>query len=294
MARAPKQLLICDLDNTLYDWVDYFVAAFYAMVDKVVEITGCDREELLNDFRSVHRKHRDSEHPFALFETATIQRVFPGSSAREIAQTLDPALHAFNSVRKSRLILYPFVKETLAILSTSDVSLVAHTESKLFGAIDRLTRLELLPYFTHIYCRERTNSLHPFLKTSWDRMEAFQCTRWWELSHHQRKPNPDVILEICAREHVNVQDCAYIGDSLSKDVLMAKRAGVFSIWAKYGTSHDPLAYEKLVRISHWTNEDVIREKELQLEAKNVVPDFVAKDSFREVLAVLEQMRVSHF
>jgi FMN phosphatase YigB (HAD superfamily) len=51
------KLLICDLDNTLYDWVAYFVPSFYAMVDKVVELLGCDRERLLDDFRKVHQRH---------------------------------------------------------------------------------------------------------------------------------------------------------------------------------------------------------------------------------------------
>lgn len=95
-----RQLLVCDLDNTLYDWVGYFVPSFYAMVDRVVEITGCDREKLLDDFRLVHQRHRDSEEPFALLETETIKSLYPQASRQSLLGTLDPAFHAFNSARK--------------------------------------------------------------------------------------------------------------------------------------------------------------------------------------------------
>ena len=69
----------------------------------------------------------------------------------------------------------------------------------------------------------------------------------------------------------------------SRDVLMAKKTGVFSIWAAYGANHDPNEYEKLVRITHWTPADVKKEKRLQKEAKRVKPDYVAERSFSEIL-----------
>src|ERR1700730_12459155 len=104
-----KRLLICDLDNTLYDWIAYFVPSFYAMVDEVVKITGCDREWLLDDFRTVHRTYHDSAHAFALLEPQTIHKIFRDKSRNEIANILDSAFHAFNSTRKATLRLYPGV-----------------------------------------------------------------------------------------------------------------------------------------------------------------------------------------
>ncbi|MEX1153104.1 HAD family hydrolase [Parvibaculum sp.] len=288
-----KRLLICDLDNTLYDWVGYFVNAFYAMTDEIVAITQCDHEKLLDDFREVHRRHHDSEHPFALLETETIKKAFPNRSAAETLKILDRALYAFNAVRKNSLQLYPGVRETLDALNSEGVSLVAHTESKLYATIDRLTRLDLTKYFSHIYCRERPDSAHPRTSGSWDKMKEFPMDRVVELSHHQRKPNVDVLLEICAREGVSPRLTAYIGDSLTRDVLMAKRAGVLAIWAKYGTIHEPGSYERLVRITHWTPDDVEREKELQNEAKAVAPDFVAEQSFSEVILAVRGMMQLH-
>jgi hypothetical protein len=68
---------------------------------------------------------------------------------------------------------------------------------------------------------------------------------------------------------------------------MAKRAGVYSIWAAYGTHHDPRLYADLVRVSHWTPDEVAREKRLSAEAKAIRPDFIAISSFDEVLKALE-------
>ena len=74
MKKKPQiELLIVDLDNTLYDWIGFFVPAFYRMIDAAVEILKVDRETLLTDIQVVHQKYGNSEHPFALLETKTVK-----------------------------------------------------------------------------------------------------------------------------------------------------------------------------------------------------------------------------
>jgi phosphoglycolate phosphatase-like HAD superfamily hydrolase len=288
MSQFPmpnKRLLVCDLDNTLYDWVGYFVASFYAMVERTIEITGCDREMLLSDFRRVHQLHHDSEHPFALLETETIRKLYKNVPTDVVVKKLDPAFHAFNSSRKKNLKLHNGVRETLDLLKAADVRLIAHTESKLYGVVDRLHRLDLFHYFSKIYCRERSLTIHPNGGINW--LNQFPMDKIIELSHHQAKPNPSVLLEICANEETSPKDTAYIGDSIARDVLMAKHANVFAIWATYGAKHNDEMYNALVRISHWTKEEVERELQLREEAKAIKPDYIAHHSFSEVLGALE-------
>lgn len=280
-----KKLLVCDLDNTLYDWIAYFVPSFYAMVDRVIAITGCDREILLDNFRDVHQEHGDSEHPFALLETDTIKRMYANANWEDIVRQLDPAFHAFNSERKRNLRLHRGVKETLGTLGRSGVKLVAHTESKLYGAAYRLDKLGLFDYFSHIYCRERTVPRHPKGDEPSNWLSRFPMEKITELSLHQTKPNPAVLLEICAAEGISHEEAAYVGDSIARDVLMAKRAGVFSIWAAYGAEHSPTMYEALVRISHWTPKEIERERQLKDEARAISPDFIAHREFTEALSV---------
>tara|TARA_R110000851_G_scaffold35348_1_gene93038 strand:+ start:382 stop:1239 length:858 start_codon:yes stop_codon:yes gene_type:complete len=278
-----KKLLICDLDNTLYDWVGYFVPSFYAMVDEAVKIIGCDQDLLLDDLKRVHQKHNDSEHPFALLEANVVKSCYPDKNRRELAQIFDPAFHAFNSERKRRLQLYPGVRSGLDQLSASGVKLVAHTEGKLFSVLDRLRRLELLEYFSKVYCRERSNSSHvrPEVGRRW--LSDFPMERVTELSHHQRKPSSDVLEEICQKESIGPGDTVYIGDSIARDMMMAKAVGVLAVWAKYGTNNARDDYAALVRVTHWSDADVKREKDLKEQSVGIEPDFVLEHSFSEIL-----------
>lgn len=187
-------MVICDLDNTLYDWVGYFVPSFFAMFDKLLDILQCDREKLLDEFRAVHQKHHDAEHPFAVLETDTIQSLLQSKSFEEVIELIDPALYAFNSTRKKTLVAYSGVHDALRALKETDVELVAHTESKLYGAVDRLRRLDLEEYFSTIFCRERPETIHPngFSVSDW--LAKFPMEKIVELSKHQRKPNTRVLL----------------------------------------------------------------------------------------------------
>ena len=284
--HTGKKLVICDLDNTLYDWVSYFVKSFYSMVEEVVRITKCDRETLLDDFQSVHRKYGDSEHPFSLLETRTVLELFPSQSAENIARKLDSALLAFNRSRKRNLHLYPGVYKALTQISGSGVGLVAYTESNLFAAADRINRLGLGVFFDQVYCRRRAASEHPSASGEFDWFRRHAVTKFVELPSKQRKPDADVLREICSQRGLCVSDVAHVGDSITRDVLMAREAGVYAIWAKYGANHTTEDYRRLVRITHWTDADVEKETELKARASEAQPDAVLEEGFWEVVEVL--------
>ena len=52
MSRPPISLVVTDLDNTVYDWLNAFVPAFYAMVHEAAPLIGVDEEELLDDLQA--------------------------------------------------------------------------------------------------------------------------------------------------------------------------------------------------------------------------------------------------
>ncbi|WP_244561104.1 hypothetical protein [Bradyrhizobium canariense] len=64
---------------------------------------------------------------------------------------------------------------------------------------------------------------------------------------------------------------------------MAKRADCFAVWAKYGAHTDRSMYDRLIRISHWTADDIRREKNYATEAKGIEPDFICERSIAELL-----------
>ncbi|MEZ8405907.1 HAD family hydrolase [Vibrio splendidus] len=265
-----KKLLITDLDNTLYDWVSFYAQSFSAMLETINELTNIPKDVLIEGFREVHQRHHSSEHPFAALEIDVIAEHFKTTDKRELKKHLDPAFHSFNSCRKKTLHCYNSVPSTLAALSKMGVVIVAHTEAPVRNALHRLEFLGLTPYFQCIYTPRdlHHNELSPeslkWINSYGDFVKP--------LNKEERKPNPDLLLKICLAESIKQSEAVYVGDSVVKDISMAKEAGITSVWAEYGKQHDPRYWETLVSITHWKDEDVRREEELKQALGQVNPD----------------------
>jgi FMN phosphatase YigB (HAD superfamily) len=265
-------LAVFDLDNTLYDWYSAFLPAFYQMVDLAAELLHCEKELLLNQLRAVHIRHHDVEHPYGLYETEIVRARVEAEGADQVWRLLNPAFYAFNKTRKNELRLFPHVRETLDELKGKRVRLVAFTDSKYFSAVGRMARLELGDVFDRLYCREKSISElppSPFPGYRPEPIYNISAEKVSELPSDETKPDPRVLQDIVLRERTSVGSTAYIGDSLAKDVVMARKAGCFAIWAKYGVSNDTDMYSKLVKISHWSEDDIVREKRLAHNASAV-------------------------
>lgn len=282
--RAQIRLLVCDLDNTLYDWVTFFARAFYSMVDAALPILNVQKSRLLDELQSVHRRYGSSEPPFALLETPSVARRFPGCSRDELHDLLNPAFHAFNSARKAHLRAYPGVESCLSELKNARTTVVAHTEATVVNAEYRLRKLDLLRFFSRIYAVENVGPGHP----NPHRLERQQRTHELRvLRLQQRKPDTRVLQIICADAGVDPAQALYVGDSISRDIGMANSAGVCSAWAKYGTMYEEADWNKLVRITHWTDEDVRRATEARERYGDAEPDVVLEKRFDEVLEHFE-------
>jgi FMN phosphatase YigB (HAD superfamily) len=280
----PKKLLITDLDNTLYDWVTFFTSSFRGMVEELSKLLGIEEEELLNEFRAVHQKYGNSEQPFAVLELPSVLRKYPGLSRAELTQILDPALHRFNSIRKRTLSLYPGSAETFQHLTDRGVKIVGHTEAILANAYWRIRTLGIDRYFSRLYTLRGMDAIHISEHSRWvDPPYDFVKV----LPREERKPNPRLIADICQREDIEPANAYYLGDSLVRDIAMANNAGVKSIWARYGTQYDPSCWSYLVKVTHWTNEDVIREKDLKARFSDVKPSYTI-DSISELPEILEE------
>lgn len=99
------------------------------------------------------------------------------------------------------------------------------------------------------------------------------------------KPNPAVLLDIIGEVGGSVESSVYVGDSLVKDVSMAQDAGVLDVHAKYGTAHTREEYELLRAVTHWTPEQVEREK--LASSRMVRPTVTMERSFREILDLFD-------
>jgi FMN phosphatase YigB (HAD superfamily) len=277
------KLLITDLDNTLYDWVTYFANSFRAMVQELSLTLGVAQETLLDEFKVVHQRYGNSEHPFAMFELPAVRRRFPDASREQLYAKLEAAIAAFRVGREAHLQLYPGVGETLRAISEGQTIIVAHTEAVATHAYYRLHRLGILNYFKHIYAREGDIEPHPNPSRAAELAPPPGLIRM--IKAEERKPNPQLLKDICRQEGVSLTAACYVGDSLSRDVSMAKTAGVTAVWARYGTRYEPSLWNILVRVTHWTADDVAREAELRNLYADIQPDYTI-DRFADLLRVL--------
>jgi phosphoglycolate phosphatase len=266
------RLLVCDLDNTLYDWVSSFVPALYAMVRVASGLLDVSEEQLLDELKLIHQRYRNSEQPFALLETPSVQKRYREKPRRELALIFDPAFHAFNGTRRKHLHAYPGVTETLQHVRDHGCAVVAHTEAAVENVLYRLEALDLLKYLDRVYAPKGVGIAHPFPEQLGRFRVAREKLRCLPTTH--RKPEPAVLDDICRDFSVPPSETLYVGDSLSRDVLMAKVAGAIAAHAKYGTQYDPALWQQLVRVTHWTEEDVGQDADLRTRSRDIVPDMV--------------------
>jgi FMN phosphatase YigB (HAD superfamily) len=275
--------LITDLDNTLYDWVTFFAKAFDAMVEELSRVLETDRQSLLSQFKEIHQRYGSTETPWAALELPAAKTKFPNVFSGQLAASLEAAFVAFSNARREHLRLYSGVAETLAILEQKGVVIIGHTEALSVNAFYRVWRLGIANKFRRLYTIEGKTFEHPFP----DRPHATPPPGLIRtLPRSERKPNPAVLRDICALEGFRLEECCYIGDSLTRDVAMAKEAGVKAVWARYGTQYDAHHWDLLVAVTHWTPEDVEREAKLKVAHRDVQPEH-AIDSFSELLEVLD-------
>lgn len=274
------KLLITDLDNTLYDWVTFYARSFQAMVQQLARKLEVEEEVLLAEFKALHQQYGTSEPPFAMLQLPSVKKKFPELSRQELMERLPEPREAFSSARNQYLILYPGVDETLRQLKAQGVTIVGHTEALEENAIHRLRKLGILDYFKHVYVLDGPLEDHPVPGRRQELAGPPGVVR--RVPQSERKPNPSLLLDICAREGVAPADAVYIGDSLTRDISMAKAAGVIAVWARYGLQYDASHWNILKSISHWSPEDVAREEKLRLSTRTVTPDY-SLDAFSQLL-----------
>ena len=281
MSIPTIKLLVTDLDNTLYDWVTYFTLSVFEMLSVAADILKISEVDLSQDIKKVHQKHHNTEHPFALLETDAVALAFPDLTRKQRAERMDAAFYAFNKSRKQTLRLYPGVREALETIQEQGSYIVGHTEATVPNALFRIRNLDIENIITSLYATEPTGDGH----TDEERSVEFLSTQinLKYLAKEERKPDPRILLDICNDVGVSPSQTLYVGDSISRDVGMAKESGAWAALAEFGTKYDRHLWDQLVTITHWTTEDIERARNAQKKFGHAKPDVILRDSYAEVL-----------
>ncbi len=252
------------------------------MLSQLIEQSGVPRETLVNQIKEVHQKHGTSEYAFLIQELPCL--VKKGKHFDPNIEYAD-AIKAYREERAKHLKLYPTVAESLAQIKAAGSMVVGYTESMAFYTKYRVKKLGLDGVLDYLYSpadhdlpsglsREQIRAYPP----------DYYLLRETEHRHTpagELKPNPVLMSEIIRGVGAVADDCVYVGDSLVKDIAMAKDANVTDVHAAYGMVDKKEEYELLREVTHWTEEMVQREK--SIGHKEVKPTFELKSCFEELM-----------
>lgn len=283
MSRKPIDTLILDLDNTLFDWFAVWYASFSPIYESIIQVTGRPAGEIDADIRRVHQARRTSEYTFLLEEIDALKSV---RDTGDVRQRFADAIEQARIGRDQNLRLYQTVFRSLWDIKKRGTKIVAYTESMAFYSSYRLKRFGLDGVIDVLFSPEDHDTP---AGASVDKMRRLpddfyelQITEMRHTPPGELKPNPRVLLDIIKAVGSTAERCAYVGDSLFKDVAMARDVGVFDIHAKYGESQKRPEYSLLQKISHWTDADVERERQITLRGHNFEPSATLKEAFAEI------------
>jgi phosphoglycolate phosphatase len=286
MTDPTPRLLVTDLDNTVWDWFEAWYQSFSALLDGLVEMSGVDRTVLEDQIRVVHRHRGTTEYSNLLREVPSL---VAAAGTRDPAEVFNEALHAQNSRRKATTRLYAGVEEALRSLKDAGVRIAAYTESGAYWTEWRIRQTGLDGIIDVLYSSPDHDAIAGVdvanLRTGHYGPDEYglRVTKHLHVPHGVLKPNQEILQVILDEQGCAPHEAVYLGDSLMKDIAMAQAAGVLDVHAAYGLVQHREEYELLRRVTHWSEEDVEREKALADATGEVVPTRVCRERLDEVL-----------
>jgi len=278
-------VVIFDLDNTLYNWVDFFAPCFRGMVHALARETGLSEETLYTEFKAVYFKRGSLEWAFSVQELPSLQNV----ELEELRDYIRVAKGVFKRVREVNLQAYPRAKETLQRLRDEGYKIVAATNSPKYHAQRRLQELKIDRFFDLLIAWEgyeipddiplvdeftTSETSNPYSGPLADRSLT--------VPEHLLKPNVEMYKLVCQQEGFCSDNSWVIGDSIRKDLEPGLSLGLNAIWAKYGTHFEEKNWETLLRITHWDPAKINHTYEEKL-----LPNIHIVEKFEEILNIVK-------
>lgn len=298
------RLLVLDIDNTVFDWVSYYVQAFEALIHAVHQVTGIDADVLFQESRAVFTAHRSIEHPFIIQNLPSVLQHYGMDFDRLLQEGVVAGRTAFNQVADKFLVPYSEVATTLLAVRQEfpHIPIVALTDAPRYVAMWKLNKLGVLSEFDAVYGLSDpvlpTSPTHERIlvdveilmkhvsKSSFDFAGKIRV-----LPEEYEKPGTrglkTVLMDYNLDEDPQLRhQVLWVGDNLKKDVQLGRRLGVTTVWARYGTLFPDVYKQRLLRFSP---QDKV-EKNLALDPlahDSPRPDFTI-EHFAELLPILRQ------
>ena len=285
-ARRRVTVVVTDIDNTLYDWMAMWSPAFGGMLARLTADSGLPREALEREFHALHQRHGTTEYAFAIQELPSLRALHPGE---DLVARYAGAIEAYRAARRRTLRLYPGVAEALAAIRATGCLVVGYTESRAYYVNYRIRALGLDGLLDYVYSPP-DHALPAGVRPEAIRRYPAEHYRLARTVHRHVaegawKPDAAVLRAILGELGADPARAAYVGDSLVKDVAMARAAGVSDVFARYGDVPDRAGYELLRRVTHWSAETVAAAE--RAREADVAPTHVLREGFAELLDLFE-------
>lgn len=274
-------VLIFDVDNTLYDFVDFFGPSFRAMVHALAKTELIPETEVLRSARSVYQSAGTLEQQFLIQN----MDIFSGRSTEEQEKLIRLARVAFSKTRNSRLKLYSGMREVMLSARASGYKCVCVTNAPYYHVEGRLRDLRVLGMIDGLVAWEggvvderKTEYVRKYRDSRQNLERRLQL--FCAASREKLKP-ATYPFSVIANRFGSRFDYVSIGDSIAKDLQPAHSIGMTTIWARYGTKVDKRNLETLLEVTPWSPEEISTTSSDQL----IAPDFVA-DSPRDIARIL--------
>ena len=262
-------VLILDLDNTLYSWIDSYAPALQATIKYLANEIHQPVPIIRDSFKRVFQTHNSVE----VVDSVKELDIWGKTTLCDEKQ-FDIQIRAqelFFEVFKNNLHLFPDVERVLLWAKEKGILLVAFSDARAFWIDFRLRTLNLYSFFDSVYVLmdeappDATIKLYP--------------SSIIEYLPDQSKPSPAVFLEIIRKTGVINNQLFVIGDSKRKDILPASRLGLATIWAKYGASCLSSNKRLLGAVTPWTASQ-------RASGASIKPQYTI-EAFSEIVSILE-------
>jgi len=197
--------VIFDLDNTLVDFMAMkslaVAAAAYAMVDSGLPMTT--EEAVAGIYRMYDKLGIEYQQVFDEFLVTEMGAID--------YRVLAAGIVAYRKAREAALQPYPHVRMTICQLLRRGLKLAVLSDAPRREAWLRLCQLELHHEFDAVVTYEDTGF---------------------------HKPSPEPFERVLQDLAVQPKEAVMIGDWPDRDVAGAKSANLWTVWAKYGSTHN--------------------------------------------------------
>lgn len=259
MSKKTPKLIVVDLDNSCFNWIEYFGPATKASILEAAEMSGISYNVLCEEFKEVLDKEKSIEYPFVIQQLPSILRKYNNNKELILSECSEPARESFKSAAYPSLKPYEGVVETLKYLKEHypNTKLAVLTDAPHKVAVWRLSKLGILNYFDGVYGLE-----DPRLPILGSEVMVSQRTllknidgwtygflgRQRTLPNDYEKPSIkgfNFILNDLDIVDFTKEEIIFAGDNVYKDIPVGLELGITSVWLKFGTNVNPQSMKML-------------------------------------------------